>query len=176
MDDKYAHYIIVDIVEDKTLYRIEALKDFSNIKRGDKGGFVESENNLSQYDDCWVYDNAKVYDDAQVYGNARICGDAQVFENAEVYDNAIVFCNANVYGNTNVSADAKVYESAIIYGNAKIRGNAKITRANAKLANESFVARAPKQVVDGEKAKLEKYLEKKSGVEAALAQIRDMMK
>jgi len=51
-----------------------------------------------------------------------------------------------------------------------------ITRANAKLANESFVARAPKQVVDGEKAKLEKYLEKKSGVEAALAQIKGMMK
>ncbi|MBQ3590645.1 MAG: class I tRNA ligase family protein [Clostridia bacterium] len=51
-----------------------------------------------------------------------------------------------------------------------------ITRANAKLANESFVARAPKQVVDGEKAKLEKYLEKKAGVEAALAQIKGMMK
>jgi len=51
-----------------------------------------------------------------------------------------------------------------------------IARVNGKLANESFVARAPKQVVDGERAKLEKYLEKKAGVEAALAQVKGMMK
>ena len=51
-----------------------------------------------------------------------------------------------------------------------------IARVNGKLANESFVARAPKQVVDGERAKLEKYLEKKAGVEAALTQVKGMMK
>ncbi|MBR4959347.1 MAG: valine--tRNA ligase [Clostridia bacterium] len=51
-----------------------------------------------------------------------------------------------------------------------------IARVNGKLANESFVARAPKAVVDGEKAKLEKYLEKKSGVETALNQVKSMMK
>ena len=28
-----------------TLYRIEALKDFGEIKKGDEGGFIESENN-----------------------------------------------------------------------------------------------------------------------------------
>ena len=32
----------------KTLYRIEALKDFGNVKKGDKGGYIESEVNLSQ--------------------------------------------------------------------------------------------------------------------------------
>ena len=36
----------------KTLYRIEALKDFGDVKRGDKGGFIESENNLSHYGNC----------------------------------------------------------------------------------------------------------------------------
>ena len=51
-----------------------------------------------------------------------------------------------------------------------------IARVNGKLANESFVARAPKAVVDGEKAKLEKYLEKKAGVETALNQVKSMMK
>ncbi|MBQ7923610.1 MAG: valine--tRNA ligase [Clostridia bacterium] len=50
-----------------------------------------------------------------------------------------------------------------------------IARAQAKLANEGFIARAPQQVVDGEKAKLEKYLEKKAGIEAALAQVKSMM-
>ena len=50
-----------------------------------------------------------------------------------------------------------------------------IARAEAKLANEGFIARAPQQVVDGEKAKLEKYREKKAGIEAALAQVKGMM-
>ena len=33
-------------IGDKKLYRIEALKYFAYIKKGDKGGFVESEDNL----------------------------------------------------------------------------------------------------------------------------------
>ena len=34
---------------DKKLYLIEALRDFSDVKKGDKGGFVENERNLSQH-------------------------------------------------------------------------------------------------------------------------------
>lgn len=34
------------IVIDKSLYRIEALKDFGNVKKGDKGGFVETRNKM----------------------------------------------------------------------------------------------------------------------------------
>lgn len=51
-------------VEGKALYRIEALKDFCEIKNGDKGGFIESEDNLSHEGNAWVYDNACVYDHA----------------------------------------------------------------------------------------------------------------
>ena len=36
----------------RTLYRIEALKDFNDVKKGNKGGFIENENNLSQSGDC----------------------------------------------------------------------------------------------------------------------------
>lgn len=36
----------------RVLRRIEALKDLSDVKKGDKGGFVENENNLSQKDNC----------------------------------------------------------------------------------------------------------------------------
>ena len=35
-------------VEGRTLYRIEALKAFWGQKKGDKGGFIENEDNLSQ--------------------------------------------------------------------------------------------------------------------------------
>ena len=38
-------------VDDVTLYRIEALKDFGDIHKGDKGGFIEKEDNLSQEGD-----------------------------------------------------------------------------------------------------------------------------
>ena len=41
-------------VFNKTLYRIEALRDFNDVKKGDKGGFIEKEENLSQSDNCWV--------------------------------------------------------------------------------------------------------------------------
>ena len=69
----------------RTLYRIEALVDFASIKAGEKGGFVEKEENLSQ-----VYGDAWVSGDAQVYGDARVSGDAQVYANARVYGDARV--------------------------------------------------------------------------------------
>ena len=47
-------------VNGRTLYRIEATKDFGNVKAGDKGGYLEKEENLSYYGNAWVYGNAKV--------------------------------------------------------------------------------------------------------------------
>ena len=55
-----------------TLHRIKALRDFNYVKAGDLGGWVESEDNLSQYEKCWLYDNARVCDNAIVCNNARI--------------------------------------------------------------------------------------------------------
>ena len=77
-------------VDGRILHRIEALKDFGNVKKGDKGGFVEKEENLSQYSDCWVYDDAKVYDNAKVSSRAIVCGKAQVYGNAKVCGNTEV--------------------------------------------------------------------------------------
>lgn len=53
---------------DATLYRIEALRDFGPIKAGDKGGFVQSDHNLSQEGCCWISGEAKVFGNAKVYG------------------------------------------------------------------------------------------------------------
>ena len=63
----------------RTLYQIEAVKDFRNIKAGDLGGYIEKEDNLSQYDNAWVYGNAKVYGDASVYGDARVSTLSSIF-------------------------------------------------------------------------------------------------
>ena len=47
-----------------------------------------------------------------------------------------------------------------------------IERLEKKLSNEGFVAKAPAAVVDGEKAKLEKYRENLEGVRSALAKLK----
>ena len=67
MEKKYKLTNEIINVDGYTFYRIEALRDFSDVKKGDKGGFVENEENLSQNGDCWVYNNAKVFDNAKVY-------------------------------------------------------------------------------------------------------------
>ena len=47
-----------------------------------------------------------------------------------------------------------------------------IERIVKKLSNEGFVAKAPAAVVEGEKAKLEKYRENLDGVKSALAKLK----
>lgn len=46
-----------------------------------------------------------------------------------------------------------------------------IERAKGKLANQNFVSKAPKKLVDEEKEKLEKYLGMKEKFEAQLAEL-----
>ena len=49
-----------------------------------------------------------------------------------------------------------------------------IARIEKKLANEGFVSKAPAAVIDGEKAKLEKYRDVLAGLEKALLQIENI--
>lgn len=143
-----------------TLYRIEALKYFGEIKKGDKGGFIESENNLAHEGDAWVSDNAHVYGDARVfnnahvYGNAFVSGYAQVYGDAFVYGNAWLYdntrvCgyarvadNARVYGDANVCDDSSVFGSALVYDNAHVYGDALVRGyacvcGDAEISNKS---------------------------------------
>ncbi len=51
------------------------------------------------------------------------------------------------------------------------KNEGEIKRLEGKLSNEGFVAKAPAAVVEGEKAKLEKYKEVRKGLEEALAKL-----
>ena len=104
----------------RKLYRIEALKDFSDVEKGEKGGFVENERNLSQENNCWIYDDAKVFDNASVFGNAIVSGNAKIYGYAKIYGNALIYENAVVCEN------AEVYEFAIVDGNAMTSGDATV--------------------------------------------------
>ena len=106
------------VVDGRTLYRIEALKDFADVHKGDKGGFIEYESNLSQDGNCWIYDDAKVFDRATVRGDAKIFCCAKVCDSAEVHDSACVSGSAYVCGS------AYVYDSAKVYGSANIQSAA----------------------------------------------------
>ena len=120
-------------VDGRTLYRIEALTYFGDVKQGDKGGFIENENNLTQYGKCWVYDNAEVsgyamvHNNATVSGNAKVSGNAIIHEDAKVYGDAKVSGNAAVFGDTEIYDNAEVHGDAMVYENAKIYGNAKVS-------------------------------------------------
>ena len=106
-----------------TLYRIQAMRDFGNVRKGDRGGFIQSENNLSHEGSCWVYENAKVYGDAEVSENALVYGNAIVYGNAWVCENARVCGNAKVCGNARVCGNAEVCGNARVCGNAEVKSS-----------------------------------------------------
>jgi valyl-tRNA synthetase len=56
--------------------------------------------------------------------------------------------------------------------NAEMAKNeSEIERIEKKLSNEGFVAKAPAQVIEGERAKLNKYLETREALKSALARL-----
>lgn len=112
------------MINDSTVVcRIKALKSFADVKAGELGGWVESEDNLSQEGNCWIYDKSMAFDNARVLDNARVMGGSAVYDNAIVKDNALVDDHANVFGNAIISDYGSVqgYDNEVC-GNAQIRG------------------------------------------------------
>ncbi len=109
------------IVGRTTLYRIRALKDFGNVKAGDLGGFVRSEENLSQLGDCWVFDDAKIYDQVVVSDGAQIHGLSCVFGHSWVGDRGRVLGNAQVFGYGRVFKDGLVFDNAKVMDHGQVR-------------------------------------------------------
>ena len=72
------------------VYRIEALKDFTcingrEVKKGDKGGWIKSEENLSQDGLCWLFDEAIGMDNSRRAENSIGSGDSQQYGNSRQY-------------------------------------------------------------------------------------------
>ena len=88
--------------------RIEALIDFGDVKKGDKGGFIEKEENLSHDGEAWVYGDAKVYGNAEVYGDAKVYGNAEVYGDAEATTVVKTFGNAFYYDITVTDKHIKI--------------------------------------------------------------------
>ncbi len=100
--------------------QIRAVRSFGSIKKGEIGGWIGMEYNLSHDGNAWVKDNAVVIDDSVVCGNAVVSGDALVEEGSEVSGNAVVCGNARV-------TDAKINRNAKVCGYAEINSGAEVT-------------------------------------------------
>lgn len=106
-----------ELVEtDTDLYRVRALRDFGNIKKGELGGFVQSEYNLSHEGDCWIYDDAKAYEDSKVLDDAKLFDSAMVYGHATIHNNAMVYDKARAYGNASVLGSTRIHKCMVCKG------------------------------------------------------------
>lgn len=117
------------------LYRIRAIRDFSDVKAGDLGGYVKSENNLSHEGNCWIYNSAIVKNGARVINDAKISNYAIVSNGSVVRDNAQVSGSAKIYFSSEICGMAHVYDNArvvtsFIMGESQIYGNSEINRSD----------------------------------------------
>lgn len=128
-----------------TLHRIKALRSFNGVKRGNLGGYIETEYNLSQKGNCWVYGNAKVYGNACVLDDAVVGGYAEVFGNARIYGTATIHGCAKVCNNADIHGDSMIYDHAVVAGNTSVYGNARIygkacVNGCATICNDAWVS------------------------------------
>lgn len=90
--------------EGRTLYRIQAKCNIGGtVTKGEKGGWVQSESNLSENGTCWIYDNAKVMDNAYVDKHAKVYNEAVISGNAVITDESCVYNNSRIDGNVVLS-------------------------------------------------------------------------
>lgn len=123
----------------KVLRRIRAARDiyFPDghlfVKKGELGGWIEKEENLSHEGSCWVGENGIVCDDAIVSGEAYVYGRAIVAQNAVVTGDAVV------RGHALVTGDAVVYDEAYIHSCATVDCFARVC-ANANVGGIATVS------------------------------------
>lgn len=132
--------------DEYTLRRIRALVDIKHIvKKGELGGWIEDEENLSHEGNCWVNDGCYVCGGARVYENAHIAGGGKVLYGSKVYGSAVVsggslvINNAEVYGNATIVGGAVVSDAAKVFGAAIVDHGANVSN-KAVLSNIAKVS------------------------------------
>ena len=85
----------MDFPNGKTGYRIQRIKD------GLLGGYIQSEENLSQLGKAWVFDGAWVFGNAVVYGDARVSGNVRIYGDVKLYGDTRLTGNSWVWEGRN---------------------------------------------------------------------------
>lgn len=124
------------IFEGRTLHRIRYIRDIGFVCKGEIGGWIEGEHNLSHEGDC------RLLQEAKVFGNACIMECSYVINNAIIKDNAQIKGYAEVYGETVIGADT------IISGNSRIMGESIISFYSTCKDGESHISGST--IIEGE--------------------------
>ena len=135
------------VVEIK-LYRIQALKTFTKsggynpiIHVGELGGYVETEDNLSQEGNCWIFGDAKVKDGGKVIDDAIIFDKAMVSNNSIIRGNSVVrdrcfvtyrsdIFDSTLVGDVTVSGQSSIHSRAFLYGEIEVYKSVISTHVN----------------------------------------------
>lgn len=142
----------IELKDGRKLYQIRALREIQNermivsIKKGELGGYVESEKNLSQEGNSWISQSARVYENALVKDGSLVGNKVIVRGNAAIEDDAYV--RAMSIGKTIIEDNARIggistvgledpfvvfnHKGTRIRGNSAILGNTMIDRTDVK--------------------------------------------
>jgi hypothetical protein len=151
MGPKYEFTGETKVVDGHEVHRIR------RISNGEIGGWIGSEEDLSQEGECWVGGEAvvwdcSVYEDAIVDGHAYVSdrynddggihGKAHIYGNAKITNWINICDNAKVHGNVDASdldmcGNAELYGDVYINGPVAIQDNAKVY-GNAELWHGSI--------------------------------------
>ena len=127
-----------------TLFQIRAEMSFGSVSKGDLGGYVEKEANLSLEGDAWVSGDARVYGDAWVSGNARVYGDAQVSAKAS-------FTKGRFIGGDNSGKIADITDKtgSMYWKNQYVLGDYEITPIEEEKPEPSLKGKEVSVTLDG---------------------------
>ena len=136
--------------DERVLHRIRALKDFGDVKEGNIGGFVQTEDNLSHDGNSWIYDNAKCMDDARVCDNAKMYNNSKMYDNSRMfdysimYDNSIMFDNSRMYNNSKMLDNSRMFDDTMMFDNSIMFDNSRMYDdtmmfGNSKMYNNAMM-------------------------------------
>jgi hypothetical protein len=115
------------------LYRIIALRDFGEVEKGQKGGYIEGEHNLSQSGNCWVAGLAHVRKQARVEKNALVC------DFVEVTDEALLTDDTQASGHAHIGGFARMEDESMAEDHTRIKGTV-LMSGRSRAGGTSFLA------------------------------------
>ncbi len=122
--------------ETKTAVKVRQIiaeRDFSDVKSGSRGGWIDDESALSHEHDCWIYDeNSVVFAGAQVSGNARITQPCVISHQVSIGDNVWVDGAEIGYGAR--LSDNVTVQSSVVRGECHLFDNARILHNSMVIA------------------------------------------
>ena len=133
----------MQLTDGTILHRIQALKTFWDVlgnivAKGDFGGWVQSEDNLSHEGRSWIHNEARAYgksrvlDDATLHDRAEISDQVVISDTSAMYDYSSAMDSARISGDTRMMDFASIQDTAqiknaIAFENSRIFSNAIVT-------------------------------------------------